>query len=124
VLRRTAQSAEPPMPATSGTFRFVDLELDEERHEVRRANMPVDLSPTEFAVLRYLLRNAGRVVSKRQIVTHVWEYDFHGDPRIVESYISSLRKKIDHIQPPLIHTLRGVGYSLRLDARPNPEGHR
>ncbi|MDT4894852.1 MAG: two-component system, OmpR family, response regulator [Pseudonocardiales bacterium] len=124
VLRRTTPPAEAPEPAATGVFRFVDLELDEERHEVRRANTPIDLSPTEFAVLRYLLRNAGRVVSKRQIVTHVWEYDFDGDPRIVESYISSLRKKVDHIQPPLIHTLRGVGYSLRLDGRANPEGHR
>ena len=124
VLRRTAPPAEVPEPAENGLFRFVDLELDEVRHEVRRANTPIDVSPTEFAVLRYLMRNAGRVVSKRQIVSHVWEYDFDGDPRIVESYISTLRKKVDCIQPPLIHTLRGVGYSLRLDGRANPEGHR
>jgi two-component system OmpR family response regulator len=124
VLRRTAPFADAPEPAESGLFRFVDLELDEMRHEVRRANTPIELSPTEFAVLRYLIRNAGRVVSKRQIVSHAWEYDFSGDPRIVESYISSLRKKVDRIQPPLIHTVRGVGYSLRLDARANPEGNR
>jgi two-component system OmpR family response regulator len=124
VLRRTAPLAEAPEPAAEdGLFRFVDLELDEIRHEVRRANDPIDVSPTEFAVLRYLIRNAGRVVSKRQIVSHVWQYDFDGDPRIVESYISTLRKKVDRIQPPLIHTLRGVGYSLRLDGRTNPEGH-
>jgi two-component system OmpR family response regulator len=124
VLRRTAPLAGAPEPAESGLFRFVDLELDEARHEVRRANTPIELSPTEFAVLRYLIRNAGRVVSKRQIVSHAWEYDFSGDPRIVESYISSLRKKVDRIQPPLIHTVRGVGYSLRLDVRANPEGTR
>ncbi|MDT4943488.1 MAG: two-component system, OmpR family, response regulator [Pseudonocardiales bacterium] len=124
VLRRTAPLADAPEPAESGLFRFVDLELDEARHEVRRANTPIELSPTEFAVLRYLIRNAGRVVSKRQIVSHAWEYDFSGDPRIVESYISSLRKKVDRIQPPLIHTVRGVGYSLRLDVRANPEGTR
>jgi two-component system OmpR family response regulator len=124
VLRRTAPPVDVPDPAENGLFRFVDLELDEVRHEVRRARTTIDLSPTEFAVLRFLMRNAGRVVSKRQIVSHVWEYDFDGDPRIVESYISTLRKKVDHIQPPLIHTLRGVGYSLRLDARANPEGNR
>jgi two-component system OmpR family response regulator len=123
VLRRTTPPADTPDPAESGVFRFVDLELDEPRHEVRRANTPIDLSPTEFAVLRCLMLNAGRVVSKRQIVSHVWEYDFAGDPRIVESYISTLRKKVDCVQPPLIQTLRGVGYSLRLDGRANPEGH-
>jgi two-component system OmpR family response regulator len=124
VLRRTTPPADAPDPAQIGPFRFADLELDEVHHEVRRSNTPVDLSPTEFALLRYLMHNAGRVVSKRQIVAHVWDYDFAGDLRIVESYISSLRKKVDRIQPPLIHTLRGVGYSLRLDARANPEGHR
>jgi two-component system OmpR family response regulator len=124
VLRRTTPPAGAPDPADVGLFRFVDLELDEVRHEVRRANTAIDLSPNEFAVLRYLIGNAGRVVSKRQIVSHVWEYDFGGDPRIVESYISSLRKKVDRGQPPLIHTLRGVGYSLRLDGRATPEGHR
>jgi two-component system OmpR family response regulator len=125
VLRRTTTpAADAPDPAEDGVFRFVDLELDEVRHEVRRANTAIDLSPTEFAVLRYLMRNAGLVVSKRQIVSHVWEYDFDGDPRIVESYISSLRKKIDCVLPPLIHTVRGVGYSLRLDGRATPEGHR
>jgi two-component system, OmpR family, response regulator len=94
-------------------LRFADLELDEERHEVRRANTEIDLSPTEFALLRYLLENSGRVVSKAQIVDHVWRYDFRGDDGVVESYISYLRKKIDRLGPPLIHTLRGVGYTLR-----------
>jgi two-component system OmpR family response regulator len=124
VLRRTTPAPDVADPVENGLFRFVDLELDELRHEVRRANAPIDLSATEFAVLRYLMSNAGQVVSKRQIVSHVWDYGFAGDPRIVESYISTLRKKVDHVHPPLIHTLRGVGYSLRLDVRTNPEGNR
>jgi two-component system, OmpR family, response regulator len=95
-------------------LRFADLELDEDRHEVRRAGEIVDLSPTEFALLRYLMLNSGRVLSKAQILDHVWRYDFGGDSGIVENYISYLRKKIDRWDPPLIHTLRGVGYSLRL----------
>src|SRR5262249_60647628 len=99
---------------SDGVLRFADLELDEERHEVRRANTAIDLSPTEFALLRYLLENSGRVVSKAQILDHVWRYDFRGDDGVVESYISYLRKQIDHYPPPLIHTLRGIGYSLRV----------
>lgn len=95
-------------------LRFADLELDGARHEVRRADNVIDLTPTEFALLRYLLENSGRVVSRPQILAHVWTYDFHGDANIVESYISFLRKKIDRFDPPLIQTLRGVGYSLRL----------
>jgi two-component system OmpR family response regulator len=95
-------------------LRFADLELDEDRHEVRRAGEVVELSPTEFALLRYLMLNSGRVLSKAQILDHVWRYDFGGDSGIVENYISYLRKKIDRWDPPLIHTLRGVGYSLRL----------
>ena len=95
-------------------LRFEDLEMDEDRHEVRRAGEVIDLSPTEFALLRYLLMNSGRVLSKAQILDHVWRYDFGGDSGIVENYISYLRKKVDRIDPPLIHTLRGVGYSLRL----------
>jgi two-component system OmpR family response regulator len=124
VLRRTTVVADAPDPVEDGLLRFVDLELNEVRHEVRRANTSIELSPTEFAILRYLMRNAGRVVSKRQIVSHVWEYDFDGDPRIVESHISTLRKRVDCIQPPLIHTLRGVGYSLRIPGRTTSEGCR
>ncbi len=95
-------------------LRFEDLEMDEDRHEVRRAGEVIELSPTEFALLRYLMLNSGRVLSKTQILDHVWRYDFGGDSGIVENYISYLRKKVDRIDPPLIHTLRGVGYSLRL----------
>lgn len=95
-------------------IRFADLELNEATHEVRRAGNLLELSPTEFTLLRYLLINADRVVSKSQILDHVWQYDFRGDAGIVETYISYLRKKIDAYEPALIHTVRGVGYRLRL----------
>ncbi len=108
VLRRSGQAEQ------SGRLEFADLEMDEDTHEVWRGGEPIELSPTEFNLLRYLLLNARRVVSKAQIVDHVWRYDFGGDPRIVENYISYLRKKIDFKEPRLIHTVRGVGYSLRL----------
>jgi two-component system OmpR family response regulator len=98
----------------SSLLRYADLEMDEDAHEVRRAGRLVDLSPTEFNLLRYLLTNAGRVVSKAQILDRVWRYDFGGDGRIVESYVYYLRKKIDQSAPHLIHTVRGVGYALRL----------
>ncbi len=97
--------------------RFADLELDEATHEVRRAGNMVELSPTEFLLLRYLMINADRVVSKSQILDHVWQYDFRGDAGIVETYISYLRKKIDIYEPALIHTVRGVGYRMRLPAK-------
>jgi two-component system OmpR family response regulator len=117
VLRRTSVAGvvvRAEQAADAGVLRFLDLELDEVRHEVRRATADIELSPTEFALLRYLLLNSGRVLSKQQIVAHVWNYDFQGDPRIVESYISSLRRKVDRVEPALIHTVRGVGYTLRL----------
>ena len=97
-------------------IRFADLELNEATHEARRAGNLLELSPTEFTLLRYLLINSDRVVSKAQILDHVWDYDFGGDAGIVETYISYLRKKIDVYEPPLIHTVRGVGYRLRLTA--------
>jgi two-component system OmpR family response regulator len=93
---------------------YADLEMDEDAHEVRRAGKLIDLSPTEFNLLRYLMTNAGRVVSKAQILDRVWSYDFGGDGRIVESYVYYLRRKIDKHGPALIHTVRGVGYALRL----------
>jgi two-component system OmpR family response regulator len=111
VLRRSSGELD-----NRSTLSFADLELDEESHEVRRAGMLVSLSPTEFKLLRYLLLNAGRVLSKAQILDHVWQYDFRGDDSIVESYISYLRRKVDTVDPRLIHTLRGVGYVLRLPA--------
>jgi two-component system OmpR family response regulator len=100
--------------ANDEKIRFADLEIDEATHEVRRAGHLLDLSPTEFLLIRYLLINADRVVSKAQILDHVWQYDFRGDAGIVETYISYLRKKIDIYDPPLIHTVRGVGYRLRI----------
>ena len=109
VLRRTRGTEVGGSPRLS----FADLEMDEDSHEVRRAGVEVDLSPTEFKLLRYLMLNAGRVLSKAQILDHVWEYDFDGDANVVETYISYLRKKIDRIEPRLIHTVRGVGYALR-----------
>ncbi len=93
---------------------FADLELNEATHEVRRAGDLIELSPTEFTLLRYLMINADRVISKAQILDHVWDYDFNGDAVIVETYISYLRKKIDIYEPALIHTVRGVGYRLRI----------
>jgi two-component system OmpR family response regulator len=96
-----------------GVLRYADLELDEQAHSVRRAGRPIHLSPTEFSLLRYLMINAERVVSKAQILDRVWDFDFDGESRIVESYISYLRRKIDAEGPPLIHTLRGVGYRLQ-----------
>jgi two-component system OmpR family response regulator len=97
-------------------IRFADLELNEATHEVHRGGQLIEMSPTEFQLLRYLVINADRVVSKSQILDHVWQYDFRGDAGIVETYISYLRKKIDSFDPPLIHTVRGVGYRLRLPA--------
>ncbi|MEU6724604.1 response regulator transcription factor [Nonomuraea wenchangensis] len=110
VLRRTSgdQPAAPPR------LTFADIELDEESHEVWRGGTAVPLSPTEFKLLRYFMTNAGRVLSKPQILDHVWDYDFRGEVGIVESYVSVLRRKIDNRSPRLIHTLRGVGYVLRL----------
>ena len=92
---------------------YADLELDEDTYEVRRAGTLIELTPTEFNLLRYLMTNAGRVLSKPQILDHVWNYDFGGDATVVETYISYLRKKLDGLGPPLIQTVRGVGYSLR-----------
>jgi two-component system OmpR family response regulator len=113
LLRRTGATEVLP---DEEKIRFADLELDEATHEVRRAGNLIDLSPTEFLLLRYLMINADRVVSKAQILDHVWQYDFRGDMGIVETYVSYLRKKIDIYDPALIHTVRGVGYRLRLPA--------
>ena len=104
-------------PNDDDLIRFAVLVLNEATHEARRAGHLLELSPTEFSLLRYLLINADRVVSKSQILDHVWEYDFRGDAGIVETYISYLRKKIDIYEPQLIHTVRGVGYRLRLPAK-------
>ena len=111
VLLRRRGSA---LPEDDPLLRYEDLVLDEDAHEVHRAGVAIDLTPTEFSLMRYLMLNAGRVVSKSQILDHVWHYDFGGDGAVVESYISYLRRKVDApFEVPLIRTVRGVGYSLR-----------
>jgi len=112
VLRRHGEGAERGSKLT-----FADLELDEDAHEVRRAGEVIDLTPTEYRLLRYLLANAGRVLTRNQILDHVWDYDFGGEASVLETYVSYLRRKVDRIDPPLIHTVRGVGYVLRLPSR-------
>jgi two-component system OmpR family response regulator len=111
ILRRfAAERANAPEPRLS----FADIELDEDTHEVWKAGALVSLSPTEFNLLRFFLQNTNRVLSKAQILDHVWHYDFGGDANVVESYVSYLRRKVDVTEPKLLHTLRGVGYTLRL----------
>jgi two-component system OmpR family response regulator len=108
ILRRTGL-AEPD----SGRLVFEDLELDEETREVTRAGELVDLTATEYRLLRYLMLNPRRVLTRAQLLEHVWKYDFGGDARVLETYVSYLRKKLDVHGPSLIHTVRGVGYALR-----------
>jgi len=112
VLRRTGAAAPD-----SGRLVFEDLEIDEDAREVTRAGEPVELTATEYRLLRYLMLNPRRVLTRAQILDHVWDYDFGGDARILETYISYLRKKLDGHGPPLIHTVRGVGYVLRSPRR-------
>lgn len=115
ILRRTdPEHFADAESADSGILRFADLELDENAHEVHRSGEYIPLSPTEFNLLTYLMENANRVLSKTKILNHVWGYDFAGDGRIVETYVKYLRRKIDRFDPPLLHTVRGVGYCLRL----------
>jgi two-component system OmpR family response regulator len=109
ILRRSGLS-EPD----TATLVFADLELDEDTREVSRGDRAIELTATEFRLLRYLMANPRRVLTRGQLLDHVWQYDFGGDARVLETYISYLRKKIDVEAPPLIHTVRGVGYSLRL----------
>jgi len=107
VLRRTG-AGEP-----NRQLLCADLQLDDDAHQVTRQGQDVSLSPTEYNLLRYLLVNQGRVLSKAQILDHVWQYDFGGDGGVVETYIGYLRRKLDGEEPRLIHTIRGVGYTLR-----------
>ena len=119
ILRRTREHEED-----DPLIRVGDLEINEDSHDVTRAGQPIGLSPTEYKLLRYLMDNEGRVLSKAQILDHVWQYDWGGDAAIVESYISYLRKKVDGIKvkdqdgrlrkvTPLIETKRGIGYMIR-----------
>jgi two-component system OmpR family response regulator len=112
ILRRT--TAARATAETTSILSFEDLSMDEDAHEVRRGDRSVDLTATEYNLLRFMLLNPRRVLSKSQILDHVWHYDFRGDANVVETYISYLRRKIDATEPHLIHTVRGVGYVLRL----------
>jgi two-component system, OmpR family, response regulator len=107
ILRRSGQD-----PAAADLV-CGDLRMDDDAHLVTKAGVEVPLSPTEYNLLRFLLVNRGRVMSKAQILDHVWDYDFGGDGGVVETYIGYLRRKVDTSEPRLIHTLRGVGYTLR-----------
>lgn len=112
VLKRSTAVAEEPE-----VLQYADVAMDEATYVVTRGDCEIDLSPTEWRLLRYLLMNAGRVLSKQQILSYVWHYDFGGEEGSVETYISYLRKKLNDKNDPLIHTIRGVGYTLRSRAR-------
>jgi two-component system OmpR family response regulator len=107
ILRRTQGDAD------DRSLRFADVVMDEDTHQVWRADVAINLTATEFSLLRFFLQNPKRVLSKTQILDHVWHYDFGGDSNVVETYVSYLRKKLDAVGPPLIHTIRLVGYALR-----------
>jgi two-component system OmpR family response regulator len=109
ILRRSGTVAATPEP-----LRFADLQLDEDLREVTRDGVPIELTVTEYRLLRYLMLNARRVMTRAQLLDHVWSYDFGGDARVLETYISYLRRKLDAHGPPLVHTVRGVGYVLRM----------
>jgi two-component system OmpR family response regulator len=108
VLRRTIGLSEQ-----GGRLQFADLVMDVDTHEVWRDGNALTLTATEFNLLRYFMENPRWVLSKTQILDHVWSYEFEGDPNVVETYVSYLRKKLDRFGPPLIHTIRLVGYTLR-----------
>ena len=108
ILRRTRTDV-----GEGRRLAYADLEIDEETYEVHRAGVRVDLTTTEYKLLRYLMMNPQRVLSKAQILDHVWDCDFAGDANVVEIYVSHLRRKLDPLGPQLIHTVRGLGYCLR-----------
>ena len=108
---RTGRGEGEPAPR----LRYRDLEMDEDRHQVWRGGREVELSPTEFRLLRFFLLNPERVLSKQQILDHVWQYDFNGEDNVVETYVSYLRRKVDDVEPRLLRTVRGFGYVLRAD---------
>jgi two-component system OmpR family response regulator len=121
VLRRTTRAHGGDGAVDDGALLTVgDLELDEEHWVVRRGGTQVELSPTEFRLLAYLMRNQGRMLTRQQLLENVWGWEFAGQSQVVETYVSYLRRKLDPLGPPLIHTQRGVGYSLR----PPPETER
>jgi len=109
VLRRTR-----PAAAAGPVLAFADIELDQDSYEVHRDGHLVELSPTEFRLLRYLMLNPGRVLTRAQLLAHVWDYDFGGSSTVVSTYVAYLRRKLALYGPDVIHTQRGIGYSLRL----------
>jgi two-component system, OmpR family, response regulator len=118
VLRRASRNAGGgQQDGDSEILRAGDVELDEGRWTVHRAGVPVELSPTEFRLLAYLMRHQGRVLTRAQLLENVWGWDYAGESQIVETYVSYLRRKLDPLGPPMIHTQRGVGYSLRPSER-------
>ena len=119
VLRRASRAGGS---SGAGPLRAADLELDEDRWTVHRGGTPVELSPTEFRLLAYLMRHQGRVLTRAQILENVWGWDYAGESQIVETYVSYLRRKLDPLGPPLIHTQRGVGYSLRPGRQDQADG--
>src|SRR6202161_3137064 len=121
VLRRASRTAQGDQrDDDSEILRAGDVELDEGRWRVHRGGVPVELSPTEFRLLAYLMRHQGRVLTRAQLLENVWGWDYAGESQIVETYVSYLRRKLDPLGPPLIHTQRGVGYSLRPHEREQP----
>ncbi|RSM43466.1 DNA-binding response regulator [Actinoplanes sp. ATCC 53533] len=117
ILHRLHPMDAVPAGEDDGVLRYADLSVDRGAHDVRRAGRSIRLTRTEFRLLTYLMTHPHQVLSKQQIVDHVWSYDFGGDSRIVETYIRYLRRKVDCFDPPLIHNVRGVGYCLRLPPR-------
>jgi two-component system OmpR family response regulator len=113
-IRAVLRRHQPASAQENGRLALADLELNEDTHEVMRGGKSIELTRTEFRLLRYLLINAGRVLTRSQILDHVWDYDFGGDASVLETYISYLRRKVDRGDPPLIHTVRGVGYVMRV----------
>lgn len=119
LLRRVrASGADQSSEAEGAVLRCADLEVDERRHVTRRGDRVIELSPTEFRLLTYLMLHQGRVLSKAQILEQLWQYDFRGDGNVVERFVSNLRRKVDTTPPALIHTVRGFGYTIRDDNVP------
>jgi two-component system, OmpR family, response regulator len=119
LLRRTRQHGGRHNPADQAKLlRCGDLSVDEERHLIRRGDRIIELSPTEYRLLTYLMVHQGRVLTKVQILQHPWKYDAQGDGTAVERFVSNLHRKIDSSDAPLIHTVRGFGYSMHADSSP------
>jgi len=118
VLRRT----RPAAATTGSVLTFADIELDQDSYEVRRFGHLIDLSPTEFRLLRYLMLNPGRVLTRAQLLDHAWDYDFGGSSTVVSTYIAYLRRKLARYGPDVIHTQRAIGYSLRVPRPGDPAG--